>query len=75
MGMFWFWIGLLLLAFAIAALPGWRHTRNRWPYSLGGRYRFYPSAGAALGVALILLLFLLGLIAMDWPGATAPAVE
>jgi len=68
----WFWIIVFLVILGIASAPGWGYTRDRWPYSQGGRYRYYPAVGAALAVVLILLFFWLGLIAIAWPWTAAP---
>jgi len=70
----WFWILLVLVVFAVAAMPRWDYTRDRWPYRYGGRYRYYPSAGAGLAAVLILPLFWLGLVVIALPRATAPVV-
>jgi hypothetical protein len=75
MDVFFFWFWVLLIIVVIAAWPSWGYTRDRWPYRSGGYSRYYPSAGAGLLAALILLLFWLGIIAIAWPWmATAPVV-
>lgn len=72
MALFWFLLLVFLVVFAIATAPGWDYTRERRPYRYGGRYRYYPVAGAGLGIVMILLLFWLGYIAILWPWAAAP---
>jgi len=72
MALFWFWLLVFLAVFAIAAAPGWPYTRERRPYRYGGRYRYYPVAGAGLFIAVILLLFWLGYIAIVLPWAATP---
>ena len=76
MDVVWFWFWVLLLFLVIATWPTWPYTRERWPYTRGGGYRYGPSAAAAFVALLILLFFWLGLIAIAWPWAAAPvAVE
>lgn len=68
-----FWLWIMLIVVAVAALPGWGYTRERWPYR-NPRYRYYPAAASLLVALLVLLLFWLGFIAIAWPWAAAPVV-
>ena len=74
MDVFWFWLFLILLLFAVLGWPSWPHTRERWVYRRGGGWRYAPSGVAALLVVLLLILLWLGLIAIAiaWPWYAAP---
>lgn len=66
MDLLWFLIIVFLFLFLIAAWPSWPYTRERWPYSRGGNWRYAPSGGAALFIVLVFVLFWLGLISVIW---------
>jgi Na+/melibiose symporter-like transporter len=57
MSAFLFALLLVFIILAIVAWPAWGHTQDRWPYIRGGRYRYYPSAGAIVAALLVILLF------------------
>jgi hypothetical protein len=62
---FWFWLLIILILFAIFALPTWPYTRSRRGYGRPG-WRYIPSGVAALLAVLLLMMLWLGLIAA-WP--------
>jgi len=67
MGVLWFWFLILLFFIAVLALPTWPYTRNRGIYRRTGMWPYAP-AGAALGLAILVLLFVwLGVIVIAWP--------
>ena len=74
MEVFWFWLLIILLFFALFAWPTWPYTQDRWVYRRGGGWRYAPSGAAAATAVLILLLFWLGLLVIAWPWAAAPVV-
>ncbi|HEV7344456.1 MAG TPA: hypothetical protein VGN60_02360 [Devosia sp.] len=57
MSPFLFALLLIFIILAIVGWPAWGHTRERWPYTRGGRYRYYPTAGAIVAAILVILLF------------------
>lgn len=72
MGVFWFWLLMILLLFSILAWPTWPYTHERRVYRRGGGWRYAPSGTAAGAALLILLFFWLGLLVIAWPWAAAP---
>ncbi|SFO82352.1 DUF3309 family protein [Tranquillimonas alkanivorans] len=69
MDVFLFWLIVLLLLFAVLALPAWPYTRDRGIYRQPGNRRYAPSLVAAAIVLLMLVLFWLGLLAIWVPWA------
>jgi len=64
---FWFWLLILLLVFAVLALPTWPYTRDRGLYRRRGMWPYGPSAAGFGAALLVLLLFWLGFIVIAWP--------
>ena len=67
MDAFWFWFLVILLLFAVLALPSWPYTRDRGVYRRTGAWPYAPTGAALAAVLLILLFFWLGMIVIAWP--------
>ena len=67
MGIFWFWLFVILIVLAVAAWPAWPYTRGRGIYRRAGTWPYAPSGFAVALALLILLAVWFGLLAMAWP--------
>jgi hypothetical protein len=61
---FWVFFVLATVVIVVALWPGWPYTRSRWPYSRGGVGAYLPSAVAAIGLLLGLLVLWFGVSAL-----------